>query len=235
MAVRTERSSSTTNTVADSSTGIMAWASGTDDELRQIKARRPEPRLPLLWSSRTFSGLGPYFSDRPVRRLPLPIRQRSYARGRLLRPRQMNTLQGGCRVVMRSLGVVLVAALAIACGQATDRPATSASSAAVSSSSHSGDSLPSWNEGPAKRAILDFVRRVTREGTPASCLRPRGLPCSTTTARCGPSSQSTCSLPSRWTASRPWPRSIPSGSRSSRSRGFSKATAKPSPRQANTG
>ena len=69
-------------------------------------------------------------------------------------------------MVMRSLGVVLVAALASACGQATDRPATSASSAAVSSSSQPGDSLPSWNEGPAKRAIVDFVRRVTREGTP---------------------------------------------------------------------
>jgi hypothetical protein len=28
------------------------------------------------------------------------------------------------------------------------------------------DPLPSWNEGPAKKAILDFVDRVTREGGP---------------------------------------------------------------------
>jgi phosphoserine phosphatase len=28
------------------------------------------------------------------------------------------------------------------------------------------DPLPSWNEGPAKRAILDFVDRVTRQGSP---------------------------------------------------------------------
>lgn len=28
------------------------------------------------------------------------------------------------------------------------------------------DSLPSWNEGPARRAILDFVTRVTTEGSP---------------------------------------------------------------------
>jgi hypothetical protein len=26
------------------------------------------------------------------------------------------------------------------------------------------DALPSWNEGPAKRAIVDFVARVTAEG-----------------------------------------------------------------------
>src|SRR4051794_40662774 len=28
------------------------------------------------------------------------------------------------------------------------------------------DLLPSWNDGPAKQAILDFVGRVTREGRP---------------------------------------------------------------------
>jgi hypothetical protein len=28
------------------------------------------------------------------------------------------------------------------------------------------DSLPSWNDGASKRAIVDFVRRVTTEGNP---------------------------------------------------------------------
>jgi phosphoglycolate phosphatase-like HAD superfamily hydrolase len=28
------------------------------------------------------------------------------------------------------------------------------------------DPLPSWNDGPAKRSILDFVRKVTEEGSP---------------------------------------------------------------------
>src|SRR4051794_38620495 len=28
------------------------------------------------------------------------------------------------------------------------------------------DPLPSWNDGPAKGAILDFVARVTRQGGP---------------------------------------------------------------------
>ena len=65
---------------------------------------------------------------------------------------------------MRGLGVVLVAIVTGACGPATDRPATSVSPAA-SSSSLPGDPLPSWNDGQAKRAISDFVRRVTREGT----------------------------------------------------------------------
>ena len=55
--------------------------------------------------------------------------------------------------------------MATACGPATDRAATSTTPAAVSSSAQPGDALPSWNDGPAKRAILDFVRRVTREGT----------------------------------------------------------------------
>ncbi len=29
-----------------------------------------------------------------------------------------------------------------------------------------GDPLPSWNDGPAKSAILDFVKRVTTDGGP---------------------------------------------------------------------
>jgi phosphoglycolate phosphatase-like HAD superfamily hydrolase len=31
---------------------------------------------------------------------------------------------------------------------------------------HAGDPLSSWNEGPAKKAITDFVSRVTNEGSP---------------------------------------------------------------------
>lgn len=30
----------------------------------------------------------------------------------------------------------------------------------------SGDTLPSWNEGATKQAILNFVTAVTREGSP---------------------------------------------------------------------
>ncbi len=29
-----------------------------------------------------------------------------------------------------------------------------------------GESLPSWNDGLAKKAILDFVARTTKEGSP---------------------------------------------------------------------
>jgi hypothetical protein len=31
---------------------------------------------------------------------------------------------------------------------------------------HAADPLPSWNDGPAKRAVRDFVNRVTTEGSP---------------------------------------------------------------------
>ena len=29
-----------------------------------------------------------------------------------------------------------------------------------------GDSLPSWNDGPTKSAIMDFVKDVTQKGSP---------------------------------------------------------------------
>jgi hypothetical protein len=38
--------------------------------------------------------------------------------------------------------------------------------AALAGSAHAADPLPSWNEGPRKKAILDFVARVKKEGDP---------------------------------------------------------------------
>src|SRR6516165_3793876 len=32
--------------------------------------------------------------------------------------------------------------------------------------SHADDSLPSWNEGPTKQAIIEFVKATTTEGSP---------------------------------------------------------------------
>jgi hypothetical protein len=43
-------------------------------------------------------------------------------------------------------------------------PLTSISAAAQPQTS--GDALPSWNEGPAKQAILDFVRDTTDQADP---------------------------------------------------------------------
>jgi len=37
---------------------------------------------------------------------------------------------------------------------------------AITSVASSAEPLPSWNEGPAKQALLDFVARVTGEGSP---------------------------------------------------------------------
>jgi phosphoglycolate phosphatase-like HAD superfamily hydrolase len=37
---------------------------------------------------------------------------------------------------------------------------------ALTSTSEAADPLPSWNDGPAKRAILTFVAKVTKEGSP---------------------------------------------------------------------
>ena len=59
------------------------------------------------------------------------------------------------------------------------------------------DPLPSWNDGTAKRAITDFVARVTLESSPEFVPAPERSQPSTTTARCGPSSRSMSSSPLR--------------------------------------
>ncbi len=50
------------------------------------------------------------------------------------------------------------------------------------------DPLPSWNDGPAKQAIVDFVQRDHDQGEPEVRARRRSAsPRSTRTARCGSS------------------------------------------------
>src|SRR5688500_14846921 len=36
----------------------------------------------------------------------------------------------------------------------------------VAASGSGADPLPSWTDGPSKKAILDFVAKVTKEGSP---------------------------------------------------------------------
>jgi phosphoserine phosphatase len=62
------------------------------------------------------------------------------------------------RVIQRAVSVIL---LAIALGFGAVRPAVSHHKQTVYS-----DTLPSWSDGDARRAIIDFVTRVTREGGP---------------------------------------------------------------------
>jgi phosphoglycolate phosphatase-like HAD superfamily hydrolase len=58
-----------------------------------------------------------------------------------------------------------IALLTVACGGPSS-PAPPATAMTPSSSTSSADVLQSWNEGEAKRAIVNFVGRVTREGGP---------------------------------------------------------------------
>jgi phosphoserine phosphatase len=53
--------------------------------------------------------------------------------------------------------VALIALLVIALGFSAGRPVVS---------QQVTDPLPSWNDGPAKKAIIEFVARVTKEGGP---------------------------------------------------------------------
>jgi hypothetical protein len=57
--------------------------------------------------------------------------------------------------------------------------------------------LSSWNEGPAKKAITDFVQAVNRQGSPDFVRLASASPFSTTTERCGPSSRSTSRIGKR--------------------------------------
>jgi hypothetical protein len=63
-------------------------------------------------------------------------------------------------------GLWLVVTLALAC---TSDPRANASPPASTPSPKEaatvGDPLPSWNDGPTKKAIRDFVERVTKEGS----------------------------------------------------------------------
>ena len=78
------------------------------------------------------------------------------------------------------------------------------------------DPLPSWNDGPAKQAIVNFVKATTDHRTRTSC-RPRSgsLP-SIRMGRCGSSIRCTPRWSTAWNGSRPssrqtrnWPMSSP--------------------------
>lgn len=64
----------------------------------------------------------------------------------------------GRRVIQHALSIVL---FSIALGLSAAQPAVS-----QRAQPGQGDPLPSWNDGAAKRGIIDFVTRVTREGGP---------------------------------------------------------------------
>ncbi len=51
------------------------------------------------------------------------------------------------------------------------------------------DPLPSWNDTAPKQAIIAFVEKVTKEGSPDFVPSPNASPPSTTTARSGASSR----------------------------------------------
>ena len=54
------------------------------------------------------------------------------------------------------------------------------------------DPLPSWNDGPAKKAILEFVQATTTQGeSEVRARRASASPPSTRTARCGSSTRCT--------------------------------------------
>ena len=69
----------------------------------------------------------------------------------------------------RVLSILLASAL-VGCGgrpdSATPPPSVALAPSTASQPAASGDVLRSWNEGAAKRSIVEFVGRVTREGGP---------------------------------------------------------------------
>jgi hypothetical protein len=81
-----------------------------------------------------------------------------------------------------------------------------------------GDPLPSWNDGPAKKAILDFGKATTEKSS-SNYLEPKDrIATLTKTERCGRSIRSIRKECSRFIAWAKWPRNIQSGERNNRSR-----------------
>jgi hypothetical protein len=67
------------------------------------------------------------------------------------------------------LPILMVPVLAACSGRPSpggSPPAAQAAGASAASAPTSADVLRSWNDGAAKRAIVEFVGRVTREGSP---------------------------------------------------------------------
>ena len=60
----------------------------------------------------------------------------------------------------RYAGLFVAAVLSISCNSTPAPPSPSGEKTPIANS----DPLPSWNDGPSRKAILDFVARVTREG-----------------------------------------------------------------------
>lgn len=72
------------------------------------------------------------------------------------------------------------------------------------------DPLPSWNEGPAKRAVLDFVAAVTREGVRSSWPRPTAAARSAASTRRSARPPAAAGSSSTWRKTgRPFTRSRP--------------------------
>jgi phosphoglycolate phosphatase-like HAD superfamily hydrolase len=66
----------------------------------------------------------------------------------------------------RFLPATAFASLVVVWGMLSGCQAPSATSSAETVPTPVSDPLPSWNEGPAREAILDFVARVTEPGSP---------------------------------------------------------------------
>ena len=92
---------------------------------------------------------------------------------------------------MKYTKALVIAILAAGCGQPATEPAATAPAASRSGppAAAAADTLKSWKDGAAMRAIVDFVTRVTTEGGPDFVAVPERIAVSTTTARCGPRSR----------------------------------------------
>jgi phosphoserine phosphatase len=66
-------------------------------------------------------------------------------------------------LIAGAVGVVAILGQAVALGQS--QPVTTVG-AALAAPARGADPLSSWNEGPAKKAIVAFVEKVTKEGSP---------------------------------------------------------------------
>ena len=79
----------------------------------------------------------------------------------------------------------------IVLGALAAMPALSGLLDATAAEAQTGAPLASWNDGPAKQAILDFVRVTTDSSSKDFCRQRSASPNSTRTARSGSSTRCT--------------------------------------------
>ena len=107
------------------------------------------------------------------------------------------------KIRLALLSLLFLAIITVGC---STNPTPSTPSASPAISAAAADPLPSWNDGPAKQAILDFVKTTTDKSNPKFVApedRIATFDQDGTTGSSSPSTRRCCLLSTGWAILRP--------------------------------